>query len=250
MKLISWNVNGIRAVLKKGFTGFLKSEKPDIVCLQEVKANPEQVDLSKTGYSYIYWSNPKRKGYAGLAVLSKVKPISETNKTGIKQIDEEGRVLLLEFQKFYLINVYFPHSGRVLERLPYKLKFNKAFQDYIKKTEKKKPVIIASDFNVAHKEIDIARPKDNIHNAGFTAQERKWFDEFINSNHVDTFREFVKGPGHYTWWTWRNNARARNIGWRIDYFVVSKSIRNKLKDAFILEKVKGSDHAPVALVLK
>jgi exodeoxyribonuclease-3 len=251
MKIISWNVNGIRALLKKKdlFT-LLKKEDPDVLCLQETKAHPEQVDILLPEYKYHFWNNPEKKGYAGLAIFSKIKPITVVTKTGDIQIDEEGRVLALEFDKFYLLDIYFPHSGRILERLPYKSKFNKAVAKYCKELTKKKPVIIASDFNVAHNDIDIKNPKQNTKNAGFTKEERAWFDSFLKEGYIDTFRELHPKEVKYTWWTYRFDARKRNIGWRIDYFVASSALKPMIKEAFVLDKVTGSDHCPVGVVLK
>jgi len=219
MKLISWNVNGIRAVLKKDFLKFVQKEKPDVLCLQEIKAHPDQVDSILEDYQQ-YWNDANKKGYAGTAIFTKKKPLSVTYDLGIKEHDKEGRVITIEFPKFYLVNVYTPNAQRELKRLKYRQKWNKDFLKYLKKLEKKKPVIFCGDLNVAHKEIDLANPKANKKNAGFTQEERDDFSKIIDSGFIDTFREFNKKPDQYTWWTYRFNARKKNIGWRIDYFHV------------------------------
>lgn len=248
MKIISWNVAGLRACIKKGLLGFIKEENADIYCFQEIKASKEicSRDLDLKDYN-LYCYPAVKPGYSGTLVLSKNKPLSVIEGVGNKDIDREGSVLALEFNKFFLINSYFPHSSRDLSRLDFKLKFNDIFERFCERLDKKKPVVIASDFNVAHKEIDLANPKQNEKNAGFTIQERKWFDSFLNKGYVDTFREFVKGNGHYTWWTYRFGARKRNVGWRVDYFIISKRLRNKLKNSEILDKIMGSDHCPIRL---
>jgi exodeoxyribonuclease-3 len=249
MKLISWNVNGIRAVLGKGFLDFVKDEKPDIICIQETKAHPHQVDVALSGYHH-HWNSAEKKGYSGVATFTKVKPISVEKGMGVAEHDKEGRILTLEFDEFYLANVYTPNSQRGLTRLDYRMKWNGEFLKYLKRLEKKKPVIFCGDLNVAHKEIDIANPKQNRNNAGFTDQERNDFSKIIDSGFIDTFREFNKEGGQYTWWLYMFNARERNIGWRIDYFCISKTLRPILKDAFIRPKVMGSDHCPVGIILK
>ena len=243
MKLISWNVAGIRACIQKGCLDFIRKEGADLYCLQEVKsADVPFID------NYETFNFPaKKKGYSGVLVYSRKKPISVSYGIGVKDFDDEGRVIVLEFEHFYFIAVYFPHSHRDLSRLNFKLRFDKTFAEFCKKLEKKKPLVIAGDFNVAHQDIDLANPKQNVKNAGFTPQERMWFDSFLKLGYVDTFREFVKDGGHYTWWTYRNNCRKRNIGWRVDYFVVSESLKKKLKDAWILKDVMGSDHCPIGL---
>lgn len=249
-KLISWNVNGIRAAIRKGFVDFVKKYKPDILCVQETKATPDVVDLELPGYEY-FWNSAVKKGYSGVATFSKIKPLSVKLGMGIKKHDQEGRVLTLEYKDYYLVNVYTPNSKRGLERLPYRQKeWDVDFLKYLKKIEKKKPVIFCGDLNVAHTEIDLTNPKANRRNHGFTDEEREGFDNFIKKGFIDTFREFEQGGGHYTWWSQMHNARARNIGWRIDYFCVSKKLKPKLKKASILSKVMGSDHCPVTLELK
>ncbi len=249
MKIISWNVNGIRAVLGKGFLKFIESENPDIVCIQETKAHPDQVDKIMHDYEHHYWHSAKKKGYSGTAIFSKIKPISVLYGDGPMN-DDEGRVITLEFKKYHLVTVYTPNSQRGLTRLKHRKNWDKNFLKFLKDLEKKKPVIFCGDLNVAHKEIDIARPKSNIHNAGFTIEEREGFDNYIKAGFIDTFREFNKEPENYTWWSYMFKARERNVGWRIDYFCTSKSLRKHLKDAFILPKVMGSDHCPVGIKLK
>lgn len=250
MKLISWNVNGIRAVLNKGFLDFVKTESPDILCAQETKAHPDQVDLVLDDYKYHFWNSAEKKGYSGTAIFSKIKPLSESYGLGIEEHDKEGRVITLEFKDFYLITVYAPNSKRGLERLEYRRVWDKEFLSYAKKLEKKKPVIFCGDLNVAHKEIDLKNPSSNHMNPGFTDEERVDFDKIINAGFIDTFREFNKDPYNYTWWSYMFNARTNNVGWRIDYFCISKSLRSKLKDAFILPEVMGSDHCPIGIILK
>ena len=251
MKLISWNVNGIRSVLKKGFVGFVKKEKPDVLCLQETKAPAgAAVECGLTGY-HVYWNSAPRAGYSGTAILSRTKPLQVTPGIGRAKHDGEGRVLTAEFKDFFLVNVYVPNSKRGLERLPYRTKeWDVDFLKYLKKLEKKKPVVFCGDLNVAHKEIDLANPKSNVKNHGFTPEERAGFDRIVASGFVDTFREFKKEGGHYTWWSRLSNCRARNIGWRIDYFVVSHVLKKRVKDAFILKGVQGSDHCPVGISIK
>ncbi len=249
MKLISWNVNGIRAILNKGFLEFVKKENPDILCVQETKAHPDQVDTMLEEYPNHFWNTAEKKGYSGTAIFSKIKPISVVLGIGKQNHDKEGRVLTAEFKDFYLVDVYTPNSQRGLTRLKYRQEWDAEFLRYIKNLEKKKPVIFCGDLNVAHEEIDIARPKDNIHNAGFTAEERSDFDRIIEAGFIDTFRELNPDKVQYSWWSYMFNARARNIGWRIDYFIISSSLKNKLKKAFIFDKVVGSDHAPVGIEL-
>ncbi len=247
MELVSWNVNGIRSALKKGLLQFVNSEKYDVILLQEIKADKPPIEFSQKYKAYI---NPaKRKGYSGTMTLTKTEPLSVSYGIGIDKYDQEGRVITTEFKDFYVINVYFPNAQHGLVRLDYKLDFNDEFEKFTEKLRKKKPVIIGGDFNVAHEEIDIARPKDNVNNPGFTPQERDWMTHFLSLGYIDTYRMFVKEGGHYSWWTYRFNARAKNIGWRIDYFVVSKELENRVKKADILKDVYGSDHAPVYLYI-
>jgi exodeoxyribonuclease-3 len=262
MKIISWNVNGIRAVAKKGFDNFLKKEKPDVLCLQEIKisdAARAQHEFSARGGSASggdfadydeYWNSAERPGYSGTVTLvesKKLKVESCVNGTRIKEFDREGRIQTLDLGRFYLVNAYFPNANHELSRLDYKLKFNDALLKYVIKIEKLKPVIVCGDFNVAHEEIDIARPKDNQGNAGFTDEERAWMTKFLRAGFVDTFRDLNPKKIQYSWWSYRFDARVRNVGWRIDYFCVSKKIANKIKKAYILDNVRGSDHCPIVL---
>ncbi len=249
MKLISWNVNGIRAVLTKGFNDFIAQEKPDIICLQETKAHPSQVDKILIDYPHHFWHSAQKPGYSGTAVFSKTEPIRVIYGDGPMH-DDEGRVLVCEFEKFYLVTVYTPNSQRGLTRLSFRRDWDKRFLQYLKLLEKQKPVIFCGDLNVAHTEIDLARPRDNIHNAGFTTEERKGFSAIIDAGFIDTFREFHKEGGQYTWWSYMFNARAKNIGWRIDYWCISRSLRRFLEDAIIYKDTIGSDHCPVGLVIK
>ncbi len=251
MKLISWNVNGIRAILKKkDFHEFMKNEKPDILCLQETKAEVHQVDHDFDGYPHRYWNSAKKKGYSGTAIISKIKPLSIFHGIDMKEHDDEGRVITAEFPNFYLVNVYTPNAQEELKRLKYKQRWDADFLKYIRKLEKKKPVIVCGDLNVAHEEIDIARPKNNMNNAGFTIEERTDFTNIMNAGFVDTFRALHPNEVKYSWWTYRFSARKKNVGWRIDYFIVSKSLINKIKSAFILNEYEGSDHCPVGIELK
>lgn len=250
MKLISWNVNGIRAVLKKGFLDFVKQENPDIICVQETKAHPEQVDLVLEDYSHHFWNSAEKKGYSGVAVFSKKEPLSVSYGVGIEEHDDEGRILTLEFEDFFLVTVYTPNSKRELLRLEYRQKWDSDFLKFTKSLEEMKPVIICGDLNVAHKEIDLANPKNNRQNAGFTDEERTGFDNLVEAGFIDTFREFNQEPGNYSWWAYMFNARANNIGWRIDYFLISSTMRPLLKDAFILPTVMGSDHCPVGILIE
>ena len=248
MKIISWNVNGIRAVIKKGFYDFMDDYNPDIICLQETKASEDQVDLKLDEYPYKYWNAAEKKGYSGTAIFSKIKPISITNDIGIDKHDQEGRVITAEFNNFFLVTVYTPNSKRELLRLDYRQKeWDIDFLKYLKDLEKSKPVVFCGDLNVAHKEIDLKNPKTNRRNAGFTDEERMGFDNYVSAGFIDTFREFEKGEGHYTWWSYMFQARSRNVGWRIDYFCISESLRTKLKKSYILKDVMGSDHAPVVM---
>ncbi len=251
MKLISWNVNGIRAVLKKGFLDDLAGFKADIVCLQETKAMQEQVAEVPWPKDYHqYWNAAEKKGYSGTVIFTREKPIDVTLGIGIKKHDREGRVINAEYPDFYVVNVYTPNSQNELARLDYRtLEWDVAFRRHVRRLAKTKPVIFCGDLNVAHQEIDLARPKDNTRNAGFTPQERESFSKLLKAGFVDSFREFEPGGGHYSWWSYRAGARAKNIGWRIDYFCVSKVWQSRLTNAFILPEVQGSDHCPVGLEL-
>jgi len=246
MKLISWNVNGLRAILNKGFLVFVQKEKPDILCLQETKA--ERVDIKLPGY-FQYWNAAQKKGYSGTAVFTKIKPIAVQNGIGDKEHDNEGRVITCEFQDFYLVNVYTPNSGRGIGRLEYRQEWDKAFLRYVLSLEMKKPVVFCGDLNVAHKEIDLKNPKQNVKNAGFTPEERMGFDNLLAAGFVDTFRHLHPNEVKYTWWSYMFNARAKNIGWRVDYVLMSPKLIKRMKDAFILDKVMGSDHCPVGVVI-
>ncbi len=249
MKLISWNVNGIRSVIAKGFAQFIQTEAPDVVCVQEIKAKPEQVtDLFFAQGYQLFWNSALRPGYSGTAIFSRVKPIQVTSGIEARQHDDEGRVIRAEFPDFNLVNVYTPNSKRDLARLGYRTQeWDPAFRSYLLALEKKKPVIFCGDLNVAHKEIDLANPKSNGRNAGFTIEERTEFERLLEAGYLDSFREFESGPGHYTWWSPMANARARNIGWRIDYFGVSHRLRKALRRSLILPQVMGSDHCPVGI---
>jgi len=251
MKIISWNVNGIRAVLKKNFIEFMNEYNPDIICLQETKASEEQVDLKLENYPYKYWNSAVKKGYSGTAIFSKYAPVSVENDLKIEKHDMEGRVITFELNNYYLITVYTPNSKRDLSRLNYRNKeWDVDFLNYLKKLEEKKPVVFCGDLNVAHNEIDLKNPKTNKKNAGFTLEEREGFNNLVDSGFVDTFRMFNSEEGHYTWWSYMFNARARNIGWRIDYFCASNIIKNKITKSIILPEVLGSDHAPILIEIK
>ena len=250
MKFISWNVNGIRAVIKKGFYDFMDEYNPDIICIQETKAHKEQVDLKLPNYPYQYWNSAVKKGYSSTAIFSKKKPLNIINDMGIEEHDQEGRIITLEFEKYYLVTVYTPNSKRELLRLDYRKIWDKDFLAYMKKLEKVKPVIFCGDLNVAHTEIDLKNPKTNHFNPGFTDEERSGFTNIVNNGFIDTFREFNKEGGHYTWWSYMFQARAKDIGWRIDYFCISESLKSKLKDSYILKDVMGSDHAPIVMEFK
>jgi exodeoxyribonuclease-3 len=246
MKLVSWNVNGIRSAIKQGFFDFIESEKADIYLLQEVKISEADLDEIPVpeGYHMFYFL-PEKKGYAGLIVYSKDKPKDVVKGLEVEILDLEARVMVLEYDGFFLLNVYFPHSRRDLARIDFKLEFNDIFMKYVKELETKKPVVIGGDFNVAHESRDLANPKQNEKNAGFTIQERKWFDEFLKAGFIDTFRMFESENGHYTWWSNRKGVRERNVGWRIDYLLVSKQLEKKVRYSKILDKVYGSDHCPI-----
>ena len=250
MKIISFNVNGIRAVIKKGFYNFINEYKPDIICLQEIKAMKEQVDLQLPFYPYHYWNSAEKKGYSGTAIFSKIKPLNYFYGLGIEKHDHEGRVVTLEFKNYYLVTVYTPNSKRELLRLDYRQnEWDIDFLKYLKKLRKKKSVIFCGDLNVAHKEIDLKNPQNNHRNPGFSDEEREGFDNYINAGFIDTFREFTKEGGHYTWWSYMFQSRQKDIGWRIDYFCISKSLRSRLKKSYILKNVMGSDHAPIVMEL-
>jgi exodeoxyribonuclease-3 len=249
MKLISWNVNGLRAALKKNFIQSVKDMKPDILCLQETRVSQHEINVDLDGYQQ-YFNSAKKRGYSGTAVFSTTPPESVSYGLGMDEHDSEGRVITLEFQDFQLVNVYTPNAQHELLRLDYRQKWDVDFHSFIKELEHKKPVIFCGDLNVAHKEIDLKNPKSNQHNPGFTIEERHGLDRYIESGFIDTFREFNQEPDNYTWWSYRFNARAKNIGWRIDYFCISTALRPRLKDAFILKDVMDSDHCPVGIILE
>jgi len=253
--ILSWNINGIRAAIKKGFVDFLQTKKPDILGLQEVKiadGHKEKETFDFSNYTE-YWNSAKRPGYAGTMTLIKEKTplqkrvIKHWAGIGCEEFDNEGRVQTIEFDTFYLVNAYFPNTRHDLSRLDFKEKFNDLFLKYIKKLDKKKPVIAVGDFNVAHEEIDIARPKDNEENAGFTPQERAWMTQFLKAGFVDSYRSLNPKKVQYTWWSFRFNVRARNIGWRIDYILISKRLLPKIKKAFIWDQQTGADHCPIGI---
>ena len=253
MKLATWNVNGIRSVLNKGaLQEYVLESNPDILCLQETKAQQEQVELGMEFSEYdVYFNSAVKKGYSGTAIFTKVKPLSVTYGIGVEEHDQEGRVITAEFEKFYLVTVYTPNAKRDLSRLAYRQVWEDDFLAYIKKLEETKPVIFCGDLNVAHKEIDLANPKTNVNNAGFTKEERAKFDQVVSSGLVDAFRYLhPDAVGAYSWWSYMGGARARNIGWRIDYFVVSKSLAPLLKEVDIRSDVTGSDHCPVEIEVK
>ena len=250
MKLISWNVNGIRACVQKGFLDFFKEVDADIFCIQESKMQEGQLELELDGY-YQYWNYAEKKGYSGTAIFTKQKPISVQYGIGIEEHDHEGRVITLEFDDFYMVTVYTPNSQDELKRLDYRMQWETDFLAYLKKLEEKKGVVFCGDLNVAHKEIDLKNPKTNRKNAGFTDEERGKFDAVLKAGFIDTFRYFYPDvEGIYSWWSYRFSARAKNAGWRIDYFCVSDCLKDRLVDAKILTDVMGSDHCPVELDLK
>lgn len=250
MKLISWNVNGLRAVMNKGFMDYVNQEDPDILCLQEIKMSEGQLELDLPDY-FEYYNYAEKKGYSGTAIFTKEKPINESYGIGIEEHDKEGRVITLEFEDFYMVTCYTPNSKRGLLRLDYRQKWEDDFREYLLKLNKTKPVVLCGDLNVAHEEIDLANPKSNRKNAGFTDEERNKFTELLDAGFIDTYRYFYPDiPDMYTWWSYITKARDRNIGWRIDYFVVSKDFEDRLLDASIHMEQLGSDHCPVVLYLK
>ena len=246
MKLISWNVAGFRAVLNKGFEEFFNKIDADVFCIQESKALEDQFDYRPEGY-FMYLNPAEKKGYSGTLVFSKKEPLSVTYGIGIEEHDHEGRVITLEYNKFYLVNVYVPNVKRDLSRLDYRMIWEDDFKSYLKTLEETKPVIVCGDFNVAHNEIDIKNAKANIGNAGFTYEERDKFTKLLESGFIDTFRYLNPSEEKYSWWSYMGKAREKNIGWRIDYFIVSKDIANKIEDAYIYDEVNGSDHCPIGL---
>lgn len=248
-KFLSWNVNGLRAVEKKGFAEWLQTTAPDILGLQETKAWPEQIpDTLKNipGY-YCYFSQPERKGYSGVGVYCKEKPLEVSYSLGIEEFDKEGRFIMLTYPKYYFMTIYFPNGGQGEHRVDYKLRFYAAFLDLCHKLSKEKYVITCGDVNTAHQPIDLEHPKQNEKTTGFLPQERAWLDKFFTTGLVDTFRVFNKEPKQYTWWDYKTAARSRNVGWRLDYFMVDEAAAKKVKEAYILSEVTGSDHAPVGI---
>ena len=249
MKLISWNVNGLRACMNKGFMDFFNEVNADIFCIQESKMQKDQGDFSFQGYSE-YWNSAEKKGYSGVVVLSKIKPLQVTYDMGISHHDKEDRIITAEYERFYLVNVYTPNAKRELERLAYRMEWEDDFRAFVKNLEKHKPVVICGDLNVAHKEIDLKNPKTNRRNAGFTDEERGKFQNVIDAGFIDTFRYFYPElEGAYSWWSYRFKAREKNAGWRIDYFLTSPSLETKLADAKIHSEIMGSDHCPIELTI-
>ena len=247
MKLISWNVNGIRACLTKGFAETFKKMDADIFCIQETKCQPEQVELEFEGYTS-YWNSAEKKGYSGTAIFTKQKPLNVTYGIGIEEHDKEGRVITLEFEEFYMVDIYTPNSKRELERLDYRQIWEDEIRKYLLKLNETKPVIMCGDLNVAHEEIDLKNPKTNRKNAGFTDEERQKMTELLDAGFTDTFRYLYPDKENAdSWWSYMGHAREKNVGWRIDYFIVSKSIESKIKEATIYPEIMGSDHCPVGL---
>ncbi|NNG67275.1 exodeoxyribonuclease III [Caldanaerobacter subterraneus] len=253
MKLVSWNVNGLRACLQKGFMDYFKAIDADIFCIQETKLQENQKDiegLDLNGY-YAFWNFAEKKGYSGTAVFTKYKPLSVSYGIGIEHHDKEGRVITLEYEKFFLVNTYTPNSQRGLTRLDYRMQWEEDFRSYLLKLDSLKPVILCGDLNVAHQEIDIKNPAANRRNAGFTDEEREKMTILLNSSFIDTFRYFYPDKKDaYTWWSYMHNAREKNIGWRVDYFIVSERLKDYLIDSQIHSEVMGSDHCPVVLIVK
>lgn len=249
MKLISWNVNGLRACITKGFEDFFKTIDADIFCIQETKMQEEQADnINFDGY-YKYMNSAEKKGYSGTAIFTKIKPINVTYGLGMEEHDKEGRIITLEFDKFFLVNCYTPNSKKELERLEYRMIWEEEILKYLKLLERIKPVVYCGDLNVAHKEIDIKNPKTNHFSAGFTDQEREKMSKLLNNGFIDTYRYLYPEEIGYTWWSYMRNAREKNIGWRIDYFIISDFIKGNLKDATIFNDIYGSDHCPIGISL-
>ncbi|MDO5491349.1 MAG: exodeoxyribonuclease III [Bacillota bacterium] len=249
MRLISWNVNGIRAAMGKGFLDFAREESPDVLCVQETKMQEGQAEVPLEGY-HQYWCSADKKGYSGTAVFAKEEPLSVTCGIGVDEHDHEGRVITAEYEDFFLVDVYVPNAQDGLKRLDYRMRWEDDFRAYLKKLEEHKPVIVCGDFNVAHREIDLKNPKTNRKNAGFTDEEREKMTRLLDAGFVDTWRHFYPDrEGVYSWWSYRFNARKNNAGWRIDYFLVSEALRDRLREAEILTEIYGSDHCPVALTI-
>ena len=250
MKLVSWNVNGIRACMDKGLRDYLNSSDADVICLQEVKAEQHQADLTWLEGYQVLWNPAVKKGYSGTAVLTRSAYAGHALGMGLVEHDNEGRVICVEFPDFHLVNVYTPNAQPELARLAYRLKWDEAFRLHLKKLEQTKPVLACGDFNVAHKEIDIARPKENRFNPGFSDEERASFTKLLESGFIDTFRHFDERPQQYSWWSYRAGARGKNVGWRIDYWLASEALKARLKSAGIRQDIFGSDHCPVELVIE
>ncbi len=251
MKLVAWNVNGLRAALGKGLFDWMSAAQADVICLQEIKATPGDVQHVTWPKGYeIVWNPAEKKGYSGTALFMRRKPLNVTLGLGSPAHDAEGRAITAEFEDCYVVGVYVPNAQPELARLDFRQAWDRALLAYVKKLEAKKPVLFCGDLNVAHEEIDLARPKQNIGNPGFSDQERAGFRDYLAAGFIDTFRQFETGPGHYSWWTYRANARAHNVGWRIDYVMASAALRPRLKRAWIESQVPGSDHCPVGLELK
>ncbi len=249
MKIISWNVNGIRACLTKGFADFFEKIDADIFCVQETKCQPEQIQLEFNGYES-YWNSAEKKGYSGTAIFTKQKPLKVTYGIGKQEHDKEGRVITLEFEKNYVVTIYTPNSKRELERLEYRMIWEDEIRKYLKKLNETKPVIMCGDLNVAHEEIDLKNPKTNRRNAGFTDEEREKMTELLNAGFTDTYRYLYPEKIEYSWWSYMGKAREKNIGWRIDYFITSKDIQKNIKEAKIYSEIFGSDHCPVGLEIE
>ena len=249
MKFISWNVNGIRACLNKGFSEFFKEINADIFCIQETKCQPEQIELKFEGY-ISYWNSAEKKGYSGTAIFTKKQPINVTYGIGIEKHDKEGRIITLEFDDFYLVTNYTPNAKRELERLDYRMVWEDEIRKYLLELNTKKPVIMCGDLNVAHEEIDLKNPKTNKGNAGFTNEERGKMTELLNSGFIDSYRYLYPEKTEYSWWSYMGRAREKNVGWRIDYFIVSNDFKEKIKNATIYTEILGSDHCPVGLEIE
>ena len=250
MIILSWNINGIRSAAKKDLLPLITSHEYDILAFQEIKSDVLPLAIRSDDYEPFIFPSTTKKGYSGTLILTRIKPLSVIYGIGVDKFDSEGRVLTIELPSFYLINAYFPNSRRDLSRLKFKLEFDAAIESYMERLSNKKPVVLCGDLNVAHTELDIARPAENAGNAGFTPKERRWLTSLLKKGYLDTYRIFVKDGGHYTWWTYRFDARTKNIGWRIDYFLVSNGLKDRPAGAGILNNMTGSDHAPVWLELK
>lgn len=249
MKLISWNVNGLRACMGKGFMDVIEREQPDAVCLQETKMLREQADFEFPGY-HEYWNSAEKKGYSGTAVFTKTEPISVSFGIGAEEYDREGRAITLEYESFYLVDIYTPNSQRGLERLPFRMVFEDKLREYLDKLRESKPVVVCGDLNVAHRPIDLKNDKSNIGNAGYTYEERGKFTELLATGMLDSFRYLYPDKEEYSWWSYRGGARENNVGWRIDYFLCDRRLEGRIEDSRILPEYTGSDHCPVCLILK